>query len=52
MAMVDGPGPRDARESAFELRGLHLQLVDPRCGIESTGAPNFPTAVDFLASLP
>jgi hypothetical protein len=50
--MVDGTGRRDSRESAFELMVLHLKLVDPMCGIESTVAPNFPTAVDFFASLP
>jgi hypothetical protein len=52
MGIVDGTGRRDSRESAFELMVLNLKLGDPMFGIQSTVAPNFPTAVDFFASLP
>jgi len=33
MAIVDGTGRRDSRESAFELMVLNLKLVDPMFGI-------------------
>ena len=52
MGVVDGAGRRDSRESAFELMVLNLKLVDPLFGIQCTVSPNFPTAVDFFASLP
>jgi hypothetical protein len=52
MGVVDGGRLRDLRESAFELMILNLNLTAPMFGIQSTGAPSFPTAVDFFAALP
>jgi hypothetical protein len=52
MAIVDGTGRRDSRESAFELMVLNLKLAGPMFGGQSTLAPSLPTAIDFFASLP
>jgi hypothetical protein len=52
MGIVDGRGLRGSRQSALELMILHLKLLGPIFGMQSTLTPSFSTAVDFLASLP
>ena len=52
MGVVDGGGLRGSRQSALELMSLPLELSGPIVGSQSAVAPRFPTAVDFLTSLP
>jgi len=52
MGVVDGGGLRGSRQSAFELMSLNLELSGPIFGSQSAVAPSFPTAGDFLTSLP
>jgi hypothetical protein len=52
MGIVDGGGLRGLRQSACELMVLNLKLIDSMFGSQSTVAPPFPAAVDFVASLP
>jgi hypothetical protein len=50
--MVDGGGWTGLRDSACELMMRNLERCDPMSGSHSAVAPRFPTAFDFLASLP
>jgi hypothetical protein len=51
MGVVDAGGLRSLCESTFELMILNLKLLDSMFGSQRTVAPNFPTVVDFFASI-
>jgi hypothetical protein len=51
MGVVNAGGLRGSRQSAFELMILYLKLLDSVFGSQRTVAPNFPTAVNFFASV-